>query len=111
MNEKEKIKTAITQIRKLGYASRINLSPTDIEKFFNNASKTGKGVFVIGHELDETYNPDGELQRRIYLHWIGDPEEILAALHEQGLNVYWNGRMGWAIEVRPEWEEVPDMDF
>lgn len=112
MNEKEKIAECLKTLRSMGYATRASVSPATFEAFMNTLQKKGKGVFLLGNDLPDSYDKNGNLTRRVYVVPLGgEMEEVIGVMFDKDLNVYWNGMTGWAIEIRPEYEEKKEMYF
>lgn len=112
LSEKDKISEMMKELRARGYATRVSLAPATVEAFLATLQKKGKGLFLLGHDLPDTYDKSGMLQRRVYAVPIGgEMEEVLGVMFDKELNIYWNGRPGWAIEIRPEYEEKKEMYF
>lgn len=104
MNDKDRIRNAFKELRKMGYFARMNFwccqscACADIPESYNN-----KYVFYH-HQDNASIDKFGNLHKNgMYLSHGegGNANEICEVIRKQGLDASWNGDLDTRILVKP----------
>lgn len=93
INTKEKVNKAFRDLRKIGYFAKQNVGDCQSCGWAEVNSQTELEKIVFYHDQDaESWNKNGELDRKLYLAWVGDGYEVVAVLEKNDLKVEWENQ-------------------
>jgi hypothetical protein len=113
--DRERVKNAFKELRKRGYACRMNFmccgSCASYALHEKYDGKGKKGHVYYSRQGEDAFRCSeggwgrGErtdrLHSNLYLSWSGDGYEIAAVLRKHGLNVEWEGSEAYCVIVKP----------
>jgi len=99
--DRERVKAAFADLRKRGYACRMNFMCCGSCANAAMHDKHPDKPHVYWHRQGDIAFEDGYLTSTLYLHWSGDGYEIAAVLRDWGLVVEWQESDLYCIQVLP----------
>jgi hypothetical protein len=99
MTERQRITKAFQQLQRKGYATREAFGSSSHEGGIMLFEQNPGLEFAAFYTATPKFDWMGNLVANCGIHWLGDPEVVVNALLEAGLQPHWDGLMSSAITL------------